>query len=151
MKTLLSEQDANDLKKRLEVFTDKSKRKWGVMTPQETVQHLRKPLLVALGEKHISFRPSIFSLPIIKTLASQYIPWPHNAPSAPEFLEYENYYLTFNEEKRSLIYTMDCFITAAIKPENSFPPHPVFGWLTRRQWARLMWRHIDHHLRQFGV
>ncbi len=29
-------------------------------------------------------------------------------------------------------------------------PSPVFGPLSRRGWGRLMWRHVDHHLRQFG-
>jgi hypothetical protein len=30
-------------------------------------------------------------------------------------------------------------------------PHPLFGALSRNDWARLIWKHIDHHMRQFGV
>jgi hypothetical protein len=30
-------------------------------------------------------------------------------------------------------------------------PHPFFGKLTTEQWDMLQWRHLDHHLRQFGV
>jgi hypothetical protein len=29
-------------------------------------------------------------------------------------------------------------------------PHPFFGSLTPQQWAVLMYKHLDHHLRQFG-
>ncbi len=29
--------------------------------------------------------------------------------------------------------------------------HPVFGLMTRAQWGRWAYRHMDHHLRQFGV
>lgn len=29
--------------------------------------------------------------------------------------------------------------------------HPHFGRLTARQWSNLFWKHLDHHLRQFGV
>jgi hypothetical protein len=30
-------------------------------------------------------------------------------------------------------------------------PHPFFGPMTQQEWETLMWKHLDHHLRQFGV
>ena len=30
-------------------------------------------------------------------------------------------------------------------------PHSFFGRLTPEEWATLMYKHLDHHLRQFGV
>jgi Protein of unknown function (DUF1569) len=30
-------------------------------------------------------------------------------------------------------------------------PHSFFGRLTPEEWAILMYKHLDHHLRQFGV
>jgi hypothetical protein len=30
-------------------------------------------------------------------------------------------------------------------------PHSFFGPLTPEEWAALMYKHLDHHLRQFGV
>jgi hypothetical protein len=30
-------------------------------------------------------------------------------------------------------------------------PHSFFGPRTPREWAVLMYKHLDHHLRQFGV
>ncbi|MGA9977696.1 MAG: DUF1569 domain-containing protein [Candidatus Sulfotelmatobacter sp.] len=30
-------------------------------------------------------------------------------------------------------------------------PHPFFGALTPQDWSRGMYKHLDHHLRQFGV
>ena len=30
-------------------------------------------------------------------------------------------------------------------------PHFFFGPLTPEEWAALMYQHLDHHLRQFGV
>jgi hypothetical protein len=29
--------------------------------------------------------------------------------------------------------------------------HPIFGRLTKEQWSRATWKHIDHHLTQFGA
>ena len=30
-------------------------------------------------------------------------------------------------------------------------PHPFFGALSPQDWSRGMYKHMDHHLRQFGV
>ncbi|MBD3629336.1 DUF1569 domain-containing protein [Cyclobacterium sp.] len=30
-------------------------------------------------------------------------------------------------------------------------PHPYFGPLNTREWGRVVWMHVDHHLRQFGL
>jgi hypothetical protein len=30
-------------------------------------------------------------------------------------------------------------------------PHSFFGKMTAEEWAILMYKHLDHHLRQFGV
>jgi len=30
-------------------------------------------------------------------------------------------------------------------------PHSFFGRLTPEEWSILMYKHLDHHLRQFGV
>jgi transposase InsO family protein len=30
-------------------------------------------------------------------------------------------------------------------------PHPFFGSLTPQDWSRGMYKHLDHHLRQFGA
>jgi hypothetical protein len=30
-------------------------------------------------------------------------------------------------------------------------PHSFFGPLTPQQWSILMYKHLDHHLRQFGA
>ena len=29
--------------------------------------------------------------------------------------------------------------------------HPVFGFMTKEQWSKSGWKHIDHHLKQFGA
>ncbi|MCY7789221.1 DUF1569 domain-containing protein, partial [Bacillus inaquosorum] len=30
-------------------------------------------------------------------------------------------------------------------------PHPFFGKLTSEQWGKGIYKHLDHHLKQFGV
>ena len=36
-------------------------------------------------------------------------------------------------------------------PEKLAKEHPFFGPLTSAEWDRLQWKHLDHHLRQFGA
>jgi transposase InsO family protein len=45
---------------------------------------------------------------------------------------------------------IDCFADAGPKGCTAHP-HSLFGRLTPEEWATLMYKHVDHHLRQFGV
>jgi hypothetical protein len=35
--------------------------------------------------------------------------------------------------------------------DGRWPDHPVFGRMRGSSWGVLVYRHMDHHLRQFGV
>ena len=39
----------------------------------------------------------------------------------------------------------------ASRTGDRIQPHPMFGCMTTAPWQRWAWRHMDHHLRQFGV
>ena len=45
---------------------------------------------------------------------------------------------------------IDRFATAGPKGCTTHP-HTFFGPLTPEEWANLMYKHLDHHLRQFGA
>jgi hypothetical protein len=38
-----------------------------------------------------------------------------------------------------------------LDPKLVWPDHPVFAKMSRKAWCVLGYRHMDHHLRQFGV
>jgi hypothetical protein len=40
---------------------------------------------------------------------------------------------------------------AALPREFVFPEHSIFGKMTRVEWMRWGYLHMDHHLRQFGA
>ncbi|HUC81589.1 MAG TPA: DUF1569 domain-containing protein [Flavisolibacter sp.] len=54
----------------------------------------------------------------------------------------------FEAEKKDFIATVQLF-AAHQNPINHF--HPYFGKLSTQQWGLTSWKHVDHHLRQFGV
>ena len=52
----------------------------------------------------------------------------------------------FQDEKRKLIKIIN-----ELTQENcTTHPHPFFGYLTPEQWGKAVYKHLDHHLRQFS-
>ncbi|MDQ6610442.1 MAG: DUF1569 domain-containing protein, partial [Bacteroidota bacterium] len=55
----------------------------------------------------------------------------------------------FEEEKEKLIHYIDRFAKEGYTVTESV--HPFFGKMSSQEWALLAYRHMDHHLKQFGV
>jgi hypothetical protein len=53
----------------------------------------------------------------------------------------------FEKEKESLVNLINNFTEKNLTVGR----HPVFGKLTKENWSKAMWKHLDHHLQQFGV
>jgi hypothetical protein len=77
-------------------------------------------------------------------------PMRRNSPSSPELFSADDAQFDFERERGSLIAAIDRFAKEGAAC-CSRHPHPFFGPLKPQQWAILMYKHIDHHLRQFGV
>ncbi|MBK9335991.1 MAG: DUF1569 domain-containing protein [Lewinellaceae bacterium] len=151
MKNLLENADRDALIARLQNLRPNSQARWGVMTAGQIVPHLTDPLCVAIGDRPAQPMNSVFSNPVVSFLTVWWLPWPKSAPTAAEFIPGKGGTppAEFERDKQALLLAIHRF---AQYPENDlFRPNPVFGRLSRRAWGRLMWRHIDHHLRQFGL
>lgn len=53
----------------------------------------------------------------------------------------------FEKEKEGLLQMINSFSETTMSDE----PHPFFGKLTKEEWSKGTWKHINHHLQQFGV
>jgi hypothetical protein len=56
----------------------------------------------------------------------------------------------FMSERSRLIAAIESFASEGPMGCSRYP-HPFFGPLNPQQWAILAYKHVDHHLRQFGV
>jgi hypothetical protein len=105
---------------------------------------------MALGELNLPrARLSRIVGPLIKRLAvGNNEPMRRNVPTIKELVITDD--KDFATEQGRLASEIDRIIAAGPAGCTTHP-HPFFGPLTPAEWGNLMYKHIDHHLRQFGV
>ncbi|MGA8532299.1 MAG: DUF1569 domain-containing protein [Acidobacteriaceae bacterium] len=153
MKDLFDPVAAENIRERILRLQPESERRWGSMTPAQTLAHCTSGLQMATGginPKRASFPASVIGKLIKPLVLADGQPMRRNSPSFPEILTADPAKCDFEHERGRLIAAVDSFASqgAACCTQN---PHPFFGRLRPQQWAILMYKHLDHHLRQFGV
>lgn len=150
MKNLFDAAAVEEVKQRLMSLRPESPRQWGAMTAAQAVAHCCTGLEMAVGEVRPK-RALIGRLlgRIIKPLAlGDEKPMRRNTPTVPEMVVSDAREL--DAERRRLIALIDRF-AAGGPAACTTHPHSFFGPLTPQEWAVLMYKHLDHHLRQFGA
>lgn len=153
MKNTFDSAVAEDLKQRILRLHPESERQWGHMTLSQTLAHCTRGVQMAMGTinpKRASF-PAALIGPLIKPLVlGDDKPMRRNSPSSPELFAPDPALCDFERERARLIAAVDNFASGG--PMGcSQHPHPFFGRLKPQEWAILMYKHLDHHLRQFGA
>ncbi len=150
MKTLRSEQCREALIARINRLSPESKPRWGKMNVEQMLSHLVQgdelPFVASVPD-----RSSLMSRTILKPLMLYVLPMPKEIPTSPAMDQQQNGRKPagFDSDKRQLIDSMHKLGTLDLN--HKCLDHPFFGSLSPRQWAALAHKHIDHHLRQFGV
>jgi hypothetical protein len=151
MKNWLDADHAQALLARLEKLAASNKPRWGTFSAHQAICHLAEPVRIALGEKQAAQLASPLARPGLAQFVTWIAPWPKSAPTVPEFLPGKGMTspTEFERDLQTLVSLLHRF---SVWPANhNYAPSPVFGRLSNRAWGRLMWRHMDHHLRQFGA
>jgi hypothetical protein len=85
----------------------------------------------------------------VKTQAlKEGVPMRKGSPTMKELVMGDG--LDFEREREGLREALERF-AAGGQAGCTTHPHAFFGKLTAEQWSILMYKHLDHHLRQFGV
>ncbi|HEY4218703.1 MAG TPA: DUF1569 domain-containing protein [Gemmatimonadaceae bacterium] len=150
MKNLFDPSAVQEVKQRVSQLRADSPRQWGKMTPSQAVAHCAIGVAVAVGDER---PPRVFIGRIlggiIKPLAlNDDKPMKKNSPTAKSMVVGDN--RDFETERRRLLGLIDRFATAGPAGCTTHP-HAFFGPMTPSEWAILMYKHLDHHLRQFGA
>ncbi len=151
MKNLFEPEYAGELKHRLDSLTPESPRHWGKMNAAQAVAHCAMALDIASGNQipgRAGFGVRIVGRIIKPLVFKDDTPIRRNAPTNPELVVSDERDLA--RERERLRAAIDRFASAGPAGCTSHP-HFFFGNLTPDQWAILMYKHVDHHLRQFGA
>jgi Protein of unknown function (DUF1569) len=146
MPTLRNPAARSEILQRLQRLTPSTNPKWGRFDASRMVCHLNDSLAVGLGEiSSRSLNRKAFQHFPLKHLAMYVVPFPRGFPAPPEMLSTAP--AGFEGDRQRLFDLIDRLAAA---PECKGPEHPLFGALSTNEWNALQWKHIDHHLKQFG-
>ncbi|MBO9617812.1 MAG: DUF1569 domain-containing protein [Niabella sp.] len=150
MTNIFSPEGAGAFIKRIELLTPKSQPQWGKMSVDQMLAHLSVMYELVYTDKHP--QPGKFVKWILKTFVKKTVvnetPYKHNMKTAPFFLitgarDFEK------EQARLIGYIQQTQQLGGAHFEGK--ESHSFGPLTQEEWNNLFAKHLDHHLRQFGV
>jgi hypothetical protein len=147
MPPLLDSSTRDSFKKRVQALTAATKPTWGKMSVDQMLHHVNLSIAESLGE-HTAAR-SIKGLPewLIRLMILKG-PWGKGAPTRPDMFIPAGDRFDFATEQKRLLDMIDRF--CAKSPAAEWPRAANFA-MTGTHWCQLQGRHIDHHMRQFGV
>jgi uncharacterized protein DUF1569 len=151
MKNLFEPPTAEEVRKRIARLRPDSPRYWGKMTSAQMAAHVSAFFEMALGDTH---PPRMFIGRLIGPIAKWFQirrenqRMLRNTPTVPGYAIDEARDL--QKERERLRALVDRFAVGGPAAVTTHP-HSFFGRLTPDEWSVLMYKHLDHHLRQFGV
>jgi Protein of unknown function (DUF1569) len=125
---------------------------WGKMNAAQCICHIADQIRVALNTLPTVDRSTFMSRTFVKTLVMLGMPAPKGkVPTAPEIDQVSagTKPTTFEADRKELLLLIERFL--ATGDGYAYQPHPFFGALSKKQWGKLIWTHLDHHLSQFGA
>lgn len=146
IKNLFDQQVKDEIIVRFNKLSAASKALWGTMSVEKMLKHLQLPLLVPYG-RHTPRGSFLIRLlgPLMKRVLYNEKPYKQGLPTDKTYIITDE--KEFEHERKELIELIKEFTPESIRKEV----HPIFGMMTKEQWSKATWKHLDHHLRQFGV
>lgn len=145
-KNLYAPEHLESCRARIEALTSETRPGWGRMTSAQMLAHCAGVLEVSNGE---SLENTPLAARLLKGLIRKMVvggkPYPRNSRTHPQYLQTSP--ADFDREKQRLLAALDRFR----KDEGKPIPHPLFGIMSREEKGWAMYKHLDHHLTQFGV
>ena len=147
-KTLWHPPSVDALLRRMDALAPDTPARWGRMTAGEMLAHVVAGMEMGFGTLPTRPRKGPFRYWPLKHLFVYWLPFPKSAPAPREVVTRGKQH-DWEANLAALRTSLVAF--GALDRKRVWPIHPIFGRLSARAWGALGWRHLDHHLRQFGV
>jgi len=151
VKNLFDTTVANEVKTRLAKLGPQSERRWGKMTAAQMLAHCSVSMQWAVGElapEKLPFPTRLMGRLIKPMVIRNDAPMRKNSPTAKSLIVAGECDLARERDRLSGL--IDKFASGGVSGCTR-NPHSFFGKMTPEEWAILMYKHLDHHLCQFGV
>lgn len=149
MKNLFDEGTVSELTTRIQRLDERTQAYWGKMNVAQALTHCAGVLEMAVGLRRPPrvFIGRILGPALKRRALGTAAPLRRNTPTIPEFVVLDRRDLATARDQ--LLALIELFSSGgpALCTKH---PHPFFGHLTPQEWAAFEYKHIDHHLRQFG-
>ena len=149
MKNLYQPEAVDEVLSRIDKLHPATQRQWGKMDVAQMMAHCAAALDMATGELILP-RMLIGRLigRFVKPIYSNDKPFSRGNPTDPKLVVADSRDFAF--EREQLKVKIRQFHEGG-EAKCTRHPHPFFGALTPREWGTGMYKHLDHHLRQFGA
>ena len=149
MKTIFEKEAHDELQERLGKLAVDTNRDWGKMSPAQAMEHCARALDVALGREVMkqAFIGKIFGRFAWNKFMGEG-PMPKNSPTGPTLIVKDE--PDFEATRARLCECISAMHQAGESGADG-RVHGFFGRLTGKQWGEIQYKHVDHHLKQFGL
>jgi Protein of unknown function (DUF1569) len=150
MKSLFESETNQNILNRIEKLNENSQPNWGKMNVGQMLKHCQLPIEIALGKREMKTKVGLLKKMIFKFFKPMMYNdklWKRNVGTAKEFVITE--VQVFETEKNNIVNLINEFV--AKKDNTNWPKHPIFGYFTTEQRGKMQYKHLEHHLTQFGV
>jgi len=147
MASIYNKADNEAIIARINSLSPESKALWGKMTVDQMCKHCNANIHIALGKQTLKTN---FLMRILGRMLKNKAfnsDFGKNSPTAKELIFSGSYDFESSRKEFAESFSQLAQGTHVIKVLN----HSFWGKMTYEDWDKLMWRHTDHHLRQFGV
>ena len=149
MKNLFEKDTVEEVLTRVDKLQPSTQRQWGKMDVAQMLAHCASTMDMASGRLNT---PRIFIGrilgPLVKGIFVNEKPFSKNSPTDKKLRIADP--RDFSREQARLKQNVQEFYEGG-EAKCTRHPHPFFGPTSPQDWARGMYKHLDHHLRQFGV
>jgi hypothetical protein len=148
MKSIFKQEDRAEIISRINTLNAASKAQWGRMTVGQMLRHCALCEAYYMGNIEVkrSLLGRIFGkMAINSILKNEHVPFPKNSAAPAQFRVTENI-SHIEEEKQKWLSQIEQYANY----NDDYFTHWFFGKMTKEQLGQFVYKHSDHHLKQFG-
>ncbi len=147
---IFSKEVSGQLIQRINSLTPATRPQWGKMNAAQMMAHINVSYEMVFEDQHAkpNFLMKMILRLFVKKMVTNEVPYKRNSKTAPAMVIADE--KDFEQEKSRLV----TYINETVKLGEGYFDNKVshsFGKMTIVEWNNMFYKHLNHHLVQFGV